>query len=222
MKKCIIYCRVSTVKESQQSSLSRQEEELKKLVEEKGDRVYKTIKEEASGYTVEREGLLEALDDLSEGRADALCVQDDTRIGRGNAKIAILHQLHKQGAEVYSVRDGGKLQLSETDSMLMDIISVVEEYQRKIHNLKIQRGMKRAVEKGYRPEKNLKNMDQGGRDRKEVPIEEIVNLRKRDLTFHEIAATLRGLGFEVSKATVHRRYVEYIKTENQDLESGEK
>lgn len=41
--------------------------------------------------------------------------------------------------------------------MVLDIISLVEEHQRKLHNAKIKRGMKRAVENGYRPQKNLKN-----------------------------------------------------------------
>ena len=42
--------------------------------------------------------------------------------------------------------------------------------------------MQRAVEKGYRPENNLKNRHLSvGREKKEVPIEEIVRLRKSEL-----------------------------------------
>lgn len=95
--------------------------------------------------------------------------------------------------------------------MLLEILAIVEEYQRKIHNAKIKRGMLRAIENGYRPELNIKNRhNHDGRERIDVPIEEIVKLRQKGLTFQEIASTLRGLGFEVSKATVHRRYTEYI------------
>lgn len=94
--------------------------------------------------------------------------------------------------------------------MLLKILAIVEEYQRKIHNAKIQRGMRRAVENGYRPERNFKNKhNREGRGRIEVPVEEIVKLREKGLTFQEIASTLRGLGYDVSKATVHRRYMEY-------------
>ncbi len=97
--------------------------------------------------------------------------------------------------------------------MVLQIVSMVEEYQRKIHNIKIKRGMHRAIEQGYRPEKNLKNHgDHSGRERKEAPIMEIVRLRGNSLTFAEIAATLRGFGYQVSKATVHRRYQEYIES----------
>ena len=73
--------------------------------------------------------------------------------------------------------------------------------------------MRRAVREGYRPEKNLKQINQSpGRDRTEVPIEEIVRLRQNGLTFNEITKVLNGLDYNVSKATVHRRYQEYQNT----------
>ncbi|MFB5663990.1 recombinase family protein [Alteribacillus sp. HJP-4] len=218
MKTCIIYCRVSTGKESQQTSLKRQEEELTVLCEALGFNIYSIIRETASGYTLEREGLLQALDDVNEGKADIFCVQDDTRLGRGNAKLAVLHELFKQSVNVYTVRDGGELQLSESDSMLMDILSLVEEHQRTLHNQKIKRGMKKAVNDGFKPEKNLKRTNEGGRKKMDAPLEEIIRLRKRELTFHEIAVTLRGLGYSISKATVHRRFQEYENMHHPNIE----
>ncbi|KYC87298.1 hypothetical protein B4096_3210 [Heyndrickxia coagulans] len=101
--------------------------------------------------------------------------------------------------------------------MVLKIVSMVEEYQRKLHNLKIKRGMERAVKNGYRPEKNLKGKrNPDGRERKEVPVEEIIRLRDNGLTFQEIAATMRGFGYQVSKATVHRRYREYMEETGHD------
>lgn len=80
---------------------------------------------------------------------------------------------------MYSTFHRGELELSEADEMVIEIVGVVEEYQRKIHNLKIKRGMRRAVERGYQPELNLKQQDHApGRERIEVPISEIVRLRK--------------------------------------------
>ncbi|GMB09712.1 DNA invertase Pin-like site-specific DNA recombinase [Thermolongibacillus altinsuensis] len=221
--KAIIYCRVSTTKESQETSLQRQREELEKLASEYHMDVVKIIEEQASGYDIERDGIIELLSAIKEHDIDVLLVQDETRLGRGNAKIALLRCLQKEGVKIYTVSHRGELQLSEADSMVLEIISIVEEYQRKIHNLKIKRGMQRAVSKGYRPEKNLRNMGQNaGRERKEVPIEEIVRLRKNELTFAEIAATLRGFGYDVSKATVHRRYQEYVKEQSAALVNDEK
>jgi DNA invertase Pin-like site-specific DNA recombinase len=113
--------------------------------------------------------------------------------------------------KIFTAAHRGEMELSESDTMVLEIIGIVEEYQRKIHNLKIKRGMLRAIQNGYRPEKNLKNRNSSyKRERKEVPIEEIDRLRKNGLTFSEIAATLRGFGYDVSKATVHRRYQQFL------------
>lgn len=208
--KAIIYCRVSTTKETQESSLKRQEEELTVLAQQHHMEILEIIKEQASGYELDRDGILKLLEIIKDQQVDAVLIQDETRLGRGNAKIALLHCILKENVKLYSIAHNGELQLSESDAMVLKIVGIVEEYQRKLHNIKIKRGMQRAVNNGYKPERNLKNIgESAGRDKIEVPIEEIVRLRKNDLTFAEIAATLRGFGYKVSKATVHRRFQEY-------------
>ncbi|SEM49896.1 Site-specific DNA recombinase [Mesobacillus persicus] len=212
--KAVIYCRVSTKKDTQESSLVRQEEELLSLARNQGMEVIKVIREQASGYDLERDGILELLATIKEEKSKAVLIQDETRLGRGNAKIALLHCIVKEGATLYSISHNGELQLSESDSMVLQIVSMVEEYQRKLHNIKIKRGMNRAIKQGYRPERNLKNQgENSGRERKDAPITEIVKLRENGLTFAEIAATLRGFGYQVSKATVHRRYQEHMEAQ---------
>jgi DNA invertase Pin-like site-specific DNA recombinase len=219
MVNAIIYCRVSTNKDTQETSLRRQEEELTLLASQYHFDVFSIIREQASGYDLERDGILELLDLLKEKTVQAVLIQDETRLGRGNAKIALLHCIMKEGVKLYSISHNGELQLSESDSMVLKIVGMVEEYQRKLHNIKIKRGMKRAVAQGYNPQKNLKNLEwNSGREKIEVPIEEIVRLRKNKLTFSEIAATLRGFGYNISKATVHRRYQESQQTVNTEDE----
>jgi DNA invertase Pin-like site-specific DNA recombinase len=214
--RAIIYCRVSTTKETQETSLKRQEDELTQLANQYQFEVVSIIKEQASGYDLERDGILQLLEDMKEKQVQAILIQDETRLGRGNAKIALLHCILKEGIKLYSISHSGELQLSESDSMVLKIVGMVEEYQRKLHNVKIKRGMKRAVNHGYKPEKNLKNLgENSGREKIDVPIEEMVRLRKNGLTFAEIAATLRGFGYNISKATVHRRYQEYIEMQDE-------
>jgi DNA invertase Pin-like site-specific DNA recombinase len=218
MVNAVIYCRVSTNKDTQETSLKRQEEELIMLASQYQFNVLSIIREQASGYDLERDGMLQLLDLLKEKTVQAVLIQDETRLGRGNAKIALLHFIMKEGVKLYSISHNGELELSESDSMVLKIVGMVEEYQRKLHNIKIKRGMKRAIAHGYKPEKNLKNLEwKSGREKIEVPIEEIVRLRKNKLTFSEIAATLRGFGYNISKATVHRRYQE----SQQSIESEE-
>lgn len=218
--KAIIYCRVSTDKLTQHSSLIRQKEELTLLAKKNNFTIYKIIEEKASGYEIEREGIFELLDDFKEKRAEVLLIQDDTRLGRGNTKIALVHQMIKYDIQIQTINDDGELKLSETDTLVLDIVSVVEEYQRKLHNLKIKRGMKKAIENGYNPLENLGNSNSGGRNKKDVPIEEIIRLKTMKLTFREIAATLRGFGYDVSKATVHRRYQEHLLKNEEGIKSS--
>lgn len=209
-KTCVIYCRVSTEKEAQEMSLKRQEEELGQLAVELGFVHEGTFIDQHSGFDIDRNGLLDLLDFVRDEKIDVVLVQDETRIGRGNARMAVLHLLAKTETEIYTHSDSGQIALNEMDTMLLEILAVVEEYQRKLHNAKIRRGMKRAVREGYQPEKNLKNNRNGeGRERIEVPISEIVSLRNKGLTFEEITAVLNGLGHDVSKATVHRRFKEF-------------
>lgn len=217
MKKAIIYCRVSTEKETQASSLERQEQELLALAESLSLQVVKVIKERESGFQLNRDGVLELLDCIKSEEIDSVLLQDETRLGRGNAKIALLHCILKEGAKIYTQTHKGEMELSESDSMVLQIVGIVEEYQRKLHNAKISRGMKKAVNNGFRPQKNIKNSNRSnGPEKKEVPIEEIVRLRKNGLTFADIAATLRGFGYQVSKATVNRRYLEYIEEKSEE------
>jgi DNA invertase Pin-like site-specific DNA recombinase len=209
--KAVIYCRVSTDKTEQETSLARQRTELEKLAKECGFDVIKVIAEQASGYEADRDGVLELLALCEEEEVDALLIQDETRLGRGHARMAVLHCLKKRGVKIYSASHHGEMPLSEADEMVLSIIAIVEEYQRKIHNAKIKRGMQRAIARGYRPERNLtRRGENAGRDRIELPVEEIIRLRERGLTFADIAATLRSFGYEASKATVHRRYQEYM------------
>ena len=211
----VIYCRVSTNKKKQETSLKRQVQELVAYCEQHSYNIRKIIKEQESGFSDDRDGILTILDYFQKGKVDAVVIQDSTRLGRGNAKMAILHQIRKYGGKVISLANKGQLALTDLEEMVLEVLGTVEEYQRRLINKKISRGMKKAVkDKKYRPEKNLKNTDQGGRKKIKLPVEQIVNLRKKELTFREIAATLRGMGYDCSKATVNRRYRKYM--DNQD------
>jgi len=205
----IIYCRVSTNKKEQETSLLRQKQELENLAHKYQFNIIDCIEERVSGYEIDREGIFQMLNYFANKQADCLFIQDETRLGRGNTRIALVHQLQKMDIPIYTAVHDGKLELSESDSMVLQIVGIVEEYQRKLHNAKIKRGMKKAIQKGYDPSKNLKNRHQApGRDRKNFPVDEVVRLRESGLTFAEITNVLNGLGHSVSKATVHRRYQE--------------
>lgn len=193
--------------------MARQKQELLRLADKYHLNVIECIEEQVSGYEIDRDGIFEMLDYFSNNKAQCLLIQDETRLGRGNTKIALFHQLQKLNISIYTAIHEGELELAESDSMVLQIVGIVEEYQRKIHNMKIKRGMKKAISEGYNPRQNLSNINQApGRERISFPIEEVVRLRSNNLTFDEITKTLNGLGYNVSKATVHRRYREFQNT----------
>ncbi|MGM0549084.1 MAG: YneB family resolvase-like protein [Bacillota bacterium] len=212
MQKAIIYTRVSTQKESQDTSLKRQKEELLSYALENELKVIKIIEEKESGFNQSRPGIIKSLNLIKKKKVEVLLIQDSSRLGRGNAKMALIHQVEKMGAEIHTLADKGAIALNDLEKMILEILGVVESYQQELRNQNISRAMKNKIAAGeFNPANNLKNIDQGGRNRKEIPIKEIIRLKKLDLTFKDIAATLRGLGYNVSKSTVHRRYQEYKK-----------
>lgn len=207
-----LYARVSTKKEEQNTSIKRQIDELKQYSKKNKYTIKKIIKEKKSGFEEERFGIINLLELFKDNKIHAVLIQDSTRLGRGNAKMAIIHQIHKLNGKIITVEDNSEIGLNDLEKMILEILSVVEKYQQQLTNRKISRAMKKAiVEDNYHPEKNIKNRDQGGRNRKELPLNEILRLRNMGLTFKDIATTLRGLGYTTSKATVHRRYQEHKK-----------
>ena len=77
------------------------------------------------------------MDYIRDEEVDAVLIQDETRLGRGNARMAVLHLLAKTDTAIYSHNDSGPIALNEMDTMLLEILAIVEEYQRKLHNAKI-------------------------------------------------------------------------------------
>lgn len=215
--KAAIYARVSTDKPRQKTSLNRQKRELIEFARQNDIKIKKIIEEKKSGFQEERKGIIKILELLRDDHINTVMIQDSTRLGRGNSKMALIHQIQKLEGVVITLEDKGPIALNELEQMIIEILGVVEKYQQRLTNKKISRAMKKTIkEKNYNPEQNLKNIEQGGRKRKEIPLKEIIRLRKMKLTFSEIAATLRGLGYDISKSTVHRRYREYKSTNKID------
>lgn len=220
--KVAIYARVSTDKKEQETSIKRQINELTAYCQEHNYNIVEIIKEKHSGFDEDREGILNLLELFKDKKIEAVIIQDSTRLGRGNAKIALIHQIQKLKGKIITVDDHGAIALSDLEKMILEILSVIEKYQQELTNRKISRAMKKAIaEKKFRPEKNIKNRELGGRKQKEVPLNEIIRLRKMGLTFQDISLTLKGLGYDVSRATVHRRYQEYINYIDHEKKNGD-
>ncbi|AUJ26524.1 hypothetical protein A21D_03490 [Virgibacillus dokdonensis] len=64
--KAVVYCRVSTDKETQETSLIRQKQELVKLAAEYQLTVVACIQEQESGYSIDRDGIFKMLEIFSQ------------------------------------------------------------------------------------------------------------------------------------------------------------
>ena len=84
-------------------SLSRQEEELEQLADDLGITHVKTFRDRHSGFDMDRDGLLDLLEFVRDEKIDAVLIQDETRLGRGNARMAVLHLLAKTETEIYYI-----------------------------------------------------------------------------------------------------------------------
>lgn len=106
----IIYCRVSTNKKEQETSLLRQKQELENLAHKYQFNIIDCIEERVSGYEIDREGIFQMLNYFANKQADCLFIQDETRLGRGNTRIALVHQLQKMDIPIYTAVHDGKLE----------------------------------------------------------------------------------------------------------------
>ena len=81
-----LFMRVCTTK-SARNIIITSKDELLHLAERYQMNVTKVIEEQASGYTIERDGILEVLDTIRDEQIDVLLIQDETRLGRGMQRL---------------------------------------------------------------------------------------------------------------------------------------
>ncbi|SMO57106.1 YneB family resolvase-like protein [Melghirimyces algeriensis] len=209
--KGIIYARVSIPQTKKEMDIEEQVKVLKNWSNILSCKVQEVITERHSGFDLDRKGLFRLLDWVRKKEIEAVLVPNDTCLGKGEAKLAVIHQLFQSGCDIYSFQSGGKLELRADEWTMLSLLSKSDELRKNWKRYKISQGMRRAIsEKDYSPQMNLANRGRGKRTKKSIPIEHIVSLKEKKLTFEEIAATLQGWGYHISRSTVHRRYREWI------------
>lgn len=72
--------------------------------------------------------------------AGAVLVQDDTRLGAGEAKLAMIHQLTRTDCQIFSLQSEGELKLEAGESKVLKVVTQVVELQRKWMGQKISQG----------------------------------------------------------------------------------
>ncbi len=86
----VIYCRVSTIDQEDNTSLETQEKDSRAYCAERGYSVEAVFKDVHSGFDMDRPGLRAALDAIQQGAADVLVVRKLDRLSRKQTHQAML------------------------------------------------------------------------------------------------------------------------------------
>ncbi len=107
MSRAVIYCRVSTVKQEDNTSLETQEKEARAYCERAGYSVVAVHKDVHTGADMDRVGLHRAIDAIRQGTANVLVVHALDRLSRNqNHQAVIFHQVEEQhGGVIESVTE---------------------------------------------------------------------------------------------------------------------
>ncbi|QKG84437.1 recombinase family protein [Kroppenstedtia pulmonis] len=211
--KGIIYVRNDHDQPEQNAAL----EKLQEFAEGMAYQIENIIVESYNVTELERPGLFRLFDMVQSQNIQAVFTRSGSCLGQGETKLATVHQLHRLGCMIYTLESQGEILVEADESAVLYMMEKVDRLQRNWRARKISKGIQKAIkEKGFNPAHNLKNRGMGGRSKKKVPVEDIIALKEKNLTFEEIAATLQGWGYEVSRATVHRRYREWSQEKDRE------
>jgi len=121
-KRAAIYVRVSTDEQAEAglASLPHQEAECRKLAERLGLTVTTVHRDEVSGQTTNRPGLLRLLADLPE--TDAVLCYDITRLGRNRAVLSTLRQMLEDARVSLRLVQGDTADLDDEASPILEAV----------------------------------------------------------------------------------------------------
>jgi|Deesub1362A_J573_1020465.scaffolds.fasta_scaffold00342_47 site-specific DNA recombinase len=141
------YVRVSTADQAEGFSLEAQEDQIRKWCEENSYELVKVYRDSTSGKLLEREALLQMLDDAEKGLFDVVVVTEADRISRdldlkGWIKINLMHS----GVDLIELNKR-EIQTPE-DQFFNRLIEAFAEYETLRRQARIERGKLKAVRNG--------------------------------------------------------------------------
>ena len=99
--KSIIYARVSTTNDEQEIKSREATGDVTCLADQLDSDIVEVIVERHRGYDLNREGLYHLFHLIKSRQIEAILVQDDTRLGRGEVKLAII-QFKRHFCRIFS------------------------------------------------------------------------------------------------------------------------
>lgn len=127
-KRAILYARVSTTKQAELYSLDYQIAQERQYAEEMGLEVVAEFQDDQSGRKMERDGLTEARQMLSEDKADVLVVWKLDRLHRSYVNTVVLRdEIQRLGKQLYYAQSRTKSGTRAKERLPEDILALMAE-----------------------------------------------------------------------------------------------
>jgi DNA invertase Pin-like site-specific DNA recombinase len=199
-KRAILLGRVSTRKESQTTSLERQESELRAEAARRGWTVVGWFSDRSTGKSLQRPGLGQALDLVFAGKADVLVVHSLDRLGRNvREMIETIDALAAVGCG-FLVTDSGLDATGPMGRLVFTVFAAIAQFHREKNSEAIRGGLAHAAKRGRYP----------GRPRTVdySRLDEAAALRAGGATWGEVVAACGGSTGGWSRALERRDSVQ--------------
>ncbi len=141
-ERCVLYARVSSVRQVQDGNLSRQTERLKEAASERGYQVVQVITEQASSLNERRKGMKRLLTLVGQRAIDVVLIEYPDRLVRFG--FGYLEETFSWQGVRLEVLDAPK-QLEPTAELVQDLLTIVTVFAGRLYGHRAQ-GVRKRVE----------------------------------------------------------------------------
>jgi putative resolvase len=141
-ERCVLYARVSSVRQEQDGNLARQTEHLKEAANERGYQIVQVITEQASGLNERRKGMKRLLTLVEQQAVDVVLIEYPDRLVRFG--LPYLEQAFGWKNVRLEVLDPPKVQ-EPTEELIQDLLTIVTMFAGRLYGHRAQ-GVRKRVE----------------------------------------------------------------------------
>ncbi|SRR5258708_3490394 len=142
VERCVLYARVSSVRQEQDGNLARQTERLKEVASARGYEVVQMITEQASSLNERRPGMKKLLSLIGEQAVDVVLIEDPDRLVRFG--LSYLEQAFAWKDVRLEVLDPPKHQ-EATEELIEDLVTIVTVFAGRLYGHRA-KGVRKRVE----------------------------------------------------------------------------
>lgn len=206
MKRFIAYARVSTIRQTQGTSLQNQETTINTYCTNNNIQLIKTYKDEGISAYTKRLGFQQALTQLrNQSSLNGIIVYDLTRFGRSTIElITTINEIDQLGKEFISIKESIDIS-TKTGRLLLTMLSAIADYEHAVIKERMMSGREIAKIEGTRSGLPLH------RPEKQINWEEVMKLRKYNISWTKIADVLSHDSKNPDYMITHQTLIKHAK-----------